>query len=338
MGAGLGVVAPPAVKPPAAISTVVAARPVVAVAPTRPKAIDNPYGGLIAFDRRPVDPYGALVAFVPDPAPASPSVAPALTANLEVAPPARAPTAPLQVAPSPTRNVAAVDPDVPLPPLRPAELAAIAASAPAVAPVPAVRRPPVVAARIARAPAPPDDGNVFGRLFSLGRSGAVAYAAPDDQAATNAQSPALAAVDHASGSSAFARSATPGVDNLTAVYDISARTVTLPDGTRLEAHSGLGPMLDDPRFVSEHNRGATPPHLYALELRDALFHDVQALRLDPIGGDATVFGRSGLLAHSYMLGPNGDSNGCVSFKDYDAFLRAYQQGRVKRLAVVARAE
>jgi hypothetical protein len=37
-----------------------------------------------------------------------------------------------------------------------------------------------------------------------------------------------------------------------------------------------------------------------------------------------------------MLGPNGDSNGCVSFKDYDAFLRAYQSGQVKKLVVVSR--
>jgi hypothetical protein len=37
-----------------------------------------------------------------------------------------------------------------------------------------------------------------------------------------------------------------------------------------------------------------------------------------------------------MLGPNGDSNGCVSFKTYDVFLRAFQNGEVKRLAVVAR--
>jgi hypothetical protein len=36
-----------------------------------------------------------------------------------------------------------------------------------------------------------------------------------------------------------------------------------------------------------------------------------------------------------MLGPTGDSNGCVSFKDYDAFLQAFQNGKVKRLAVVA---
>ena len=61
---------------------------------------------------------------------------------------------------------------------------------------------------------------------------------------------------------------------------------------------------------------------------------MQALRLTPVGDD-DVFGRSGLLAHPYMLGPNGDSNGCVSFKNYDTFLRAYQGGQVKRLAVVA---
>jgi hypothetical protein len=48
-----------------------------------------------------------------------------------------------------------------------------------------------------------------------------------------------------------------------------------------------------------------------------------------------VFGRAGLLAHSFMLGPNGDSNGCVSFKNYDAFLQAYLDHKIKRLAVVA---
>jgi hypothetical protein len=37
-----------------------------------------------------------------------------------------------------------------------------------------------------------------------------------------------------------------------------------------------------------------------------------------------------------MLGPNGDSNGCVSIKNYDAFLRAYRNHQIKRLAVVAR--
>ncbi len=126
----------------------------------------------------------------------------------------------------------------------------------------------------------------------------------------------------------------PGFDRWTAVYDISAHAVYLPDGTKLEAHSGLGDRLDDPHFVSERDRGATPPHLYDLEPREALFHGVQALRLTPIG-DGDVFGRTGLLAHPYMLGPTGKSNGCVSFKNYEAFLRAYQDGQVKRLAVVA---
>jgi len=52
--------------------------------------------------------------------------------------------------------------------------------------------------------------------------------------------------------------------------------------------------------------------------------------------ESKTFGRSGILAHTYMLGPNGDSNGCVSFKNYDAFLQAYLNREVKRLAVVAR--
>ena len=91
---------------------------------------------------------------------------------------------------------------------------------------------------------------------------------------------------------------------LTAVYVITAHTVILPDGTRLEAHSGLGAVLDDPQSVSEVDRGPTPPHLYELTPREEIFHGVQALRLTPIGaGD--MFGRNGLLAHSYMLGPRG---------------------------------
>jgi hypothetical protein len=39
-----------------------------------------------------------------------------------------------------------------------------------------------------------------------------------------------------------------------------------------------------------------------------------------------------------VLGPNGDSNGCLSFRDYDAFLQAYRNGEIRRLAVVARVE
>ena len=124
-------------------------------------------------------------------------------------------------------------------------------------------------------------------------------------------------------------------DHFTAVYDLNAHTVYLPDGERLEAHSGLGPLRDDPSHVDVRDRGATPPHVYDLTLRENLFHGVQALRLNPVGGPDSIFGRAGLLAHTYMLGPNGDSNGCVSFKNYDAFLQAFQHGLVKRLLVVS---
>ena len=71
-----------------------------------------------------------------------------------------------------------------------------------------------------------------------------------------------------------------------ALYDISARTVYMRDGTRLEAHSGERP-----------------------------FHGVEALRMKPVG-------------------PKGESNGCVSFKDYAAFVQAYKAGAVKLLIVV----
>jgi hypothetical protein len=127
-------------------------------------------------------------------------------------------------------------------------------------------------------------------------------------------------------------------DRSTAVYDITARMVYLPDGTKLEAHSGLGAKLDDPRYVHVRMHGATPPHVYDLEPREALFHGVPALRLKPVGGEEAIFGRTGLLAHTYMLGPNGDSNGCVSFKDYYAFLNAYRNQGIKRLAVLARVD
>jgi len=130
----------------------------------------------------------------------------------------------------------------------------------------------------------------------------------------------------------------PPYDRQTAVYDISARMVYLPDGTRLEAHSGLGSRLDDPRSSNMRMVGVTPPHIYELKPREALFHGVPALRLTPVGGEEKIFGRSGLLAHTYMLGPNGDSNGCVSFRDYYAFLNAYRNQGIRRLAVLARVE
>lgn len=158
--------------------------------------------------------------------------------------------------------------------------------------------------------------NVFAMLQPSGIK--LASAAPDGGISSDGQDmrPALA-----------------GYGKQTAVYDITARTVYMPDGTRLEAHSGLGELLDDPRSINVHDRGATPPNVYELSLREKPFFGVRAIRLKPVG-DGDLFGRSGLLAHSYLMGPTGDSNGCVSFKDYDAFLNAFASGDVKRLVVV----
>lgn len=126
----------------------------------------------------------------------------------------------------------------------------------------------------------------------------------------------------------------PVPDSRIAVYDISAHTVYLPNGDRLEAHSGLGDKLDDPRYVNVRMRGPTPPNVYELTMREQLFHGVRAIRLNPVD-DGKMFGRDGMLAHTYMLGANGQSNGCVSFRDYQKFLNAYLRGEVDRLVVVA---
>ena len=123
------------------------------------------------------------------------------------------------------------------------------------------------------------------------------------------------------------------LDDRTAVYDISAHTVYLPNGKRLEAHSGLGYRRDNPRYIDQKNRGPTPPNVYDLALRENRFHGVRAIRLNPADEDK-MFGRDGMLAHTYMLGPTGQSFGCVSFKNYPAFLQAYLNGEVGRLVVV----
>ncbi len=228
--------------------------------------------------------------------------------------------------------------NLPAPPRRPDELKAEAVpAAPSVPTAQNVPPPPVRLsareaarqrrnARTAVAAVPAGDNRTFlEKLFGGApqtSSPALGYAPAEGGVTT-------AARGIVSSGSTLAR----GYDQYTAVYDISAHTVYLPNGTRLEAHSGLGNRLDDPRSVHEKMRGATPPTVYALTPREQLFHGVQALRLTPLGGN--VYGRAGLLAHTFMLGPNGDSNGCVSFRNYQAFLQAYQNGEIRRLAVVA---
>jgi len=84
-------------------------------------------------------------------------------------------------------------------------------------------------------------------------------------------------------------------------------------------------------------QGATPPNVYNLTLRERLFHGVRAIRLSPVDG-SRMYGRAGILAHPYMLGANGQSNGCVSLSDYPEFLNAFLRGEVTRLVVVERLE
>jgi hypothetical protein len=307
-----------------------AATPPIARAPkgvSAPARATNPYGALF-------NPYGALMdpKFVSGAPPVLLAQSAPLQSKLEQLPelPAAANPEPEEVtaipAPEvpelPSRTVPKGAESAPVPPARPTELR-----------FPASHVPFQVAARhlaaeknnkTAALPAtPPDNRSFFEKLFGRPQpSGpALAYAAPESGVVGNPRS---------------TPSEPPrGYDQWTAVYDVASHTVYLPNGTKLEAHSGLGDRLDDPRHVNEHNRGATPPQVYDLEPRPQLFHGVQALRLKPVGNGA-VFGRVGLLAHSYMLGPKGDSNGCVAFRNYNAFLQAFQNGQVKRLAVVAR--
>jgi len=121
----------------------------------------------------------------------------------------------------------------------------------------------------------------------------------------------------------------------TAIYDINAKAVYMPNGEKLEAHSGFGQYMDDPKHVRLRMRGVTPPNTYRLTMREALFHGVEAIRMNPEDKGA-MFGRAGILVHPYMLGPNGQSNGCVSVKDYPKFLAAFKRGEVNRMIVVFR--
>jgi hypothetical protein len=310
-------------------------------------AVSKPYGEIV------IDP-----SFLAEMKQGSPSQLASLEAvpapfplpSLDAFPPEPSAGAPAETVPLPlTQGVPQIGESAPLPPPRPPEFAA------PLAPERHVALPNGAAVRPA---APADNRNFFQKLFGLGLPSPPAVASrPAVASAPAAPAPATvsrlasASVPAAAGAAPEARSVGRGpifalpppfgasapaasYDRYTAVYDISARTVYMPDGTKLEAHSGLGDALDNPRYVSERMRGPTPPHAYELQPREASFHGVQALRLIPIG-DGDLFGRAGLLAHPFMLGPNGDSNGCVSVKDYQAFLRAYESGEIKRLVVVA---
>ncbi len=262
--------------------------------------------------------YGALAAA---PAATVATNSPSVYGELVVVPAASsaATTEAENVPATPTPAVAKLVQSVPVPPLRPRGGGLLVGHVPlrASGRLLAHQESATVAST-----ASADHRTFFQKLFGMRQaSGQVlAYAAPEDgSVADGRRSPSGALLPYG---------------RETAVYDIAAHTVYMPDGTRLEAHSGLGNRLDDPRHVNEKMRGATPPNVYELQPRAQLFHGVRALRLIPVGSGA-LFGRTGLLAHTYMLGQKGASFGCVSFKNYQAFLQAYEKGEVKRLVVVA---
>ena len=125
----------------------------------------------------------------------------------------------------------------------------------------------------------------------------------------------------------------PTPEDRFAIYDIKARKLYLPNGKKLEAHSGYGDKFDDIRYVHVKMYGPTPPNRYKLRMREALFHGTEAVRLLPVG-DGKMYGRNGFLLHPYLLGPRGDSNGCISLADYDSFLTAFKRGEVTEVIVV----
>ncbi|MFD1302926.1 tlde1 domain-containing protein [Methylobacterium marchantiae] len=298
-----------------------AALPQLASRPAAPEAPASAATGTYAWM---LDPSPAMGARTPEWSAAASE--PMRVAAFE---PATAPSTPAAVGivstdPAPTttpfRQTARLVQPMPAPVPRPLDLKPLSRQEPRLA----LRRPSsrtVVAARQNAEAERSFFETVFGRR-TPDQTPALAYASADTDAIDSSQRRVLDRVPSNAGGG-------------TAIYDISASTVTLPSGELLEAHSGLGQHMDNPRLVHVRMRGATPPGTYDLTEREALFHGVRALRLTPQGGSAAIHGRDGILAHTYMLGPSGASNGCVVFRDYNRFLQAYLRGEVRRLVVVA---
>jgi|HubBroStandDraft_6_1064221.scaffolds.fasta_scaffold30746_5 hypothetical protein len=267
--------------------------------------------------------YEAPETAVAELAPAEAPARTALAAPVAIPLPTPQPT-PRQ---APPKRVAEQTNEIPLPPARPLVAAPVAPPTPAHQ-IPAQQTPAQqtpARQEIARAPmVPPKPAEPQ---------------APAEPAAAPAPAPAPATASITD----FLKRLTPRLaynnpdvrtpDTHTAVYDIEAHTVFMPSGEKLEAHSGLGSRMDDPRYVNERARGATPPNVYDLTLREEIFHGVRAIRLTPVA-DSKMYGRDGILAHTYMLGSSGQSFGCVSFRDYEKFLQAYLHGEVNRIVVV----
>lgn len=151
----------------------------------------------------------------------------------------------------------------------------------------------------------------------------LAYAKPDNPVTT----------DDGAGGIFQRKNSLPGPGSRIAVYVIEDSVVHMPNGEKLKAHSGRGHMRDNPKFVHVKNYGPTPPNVYKLRMREARFHGIEAIRMNPVG-DAKMYNRDGFLTHTYLLRRRGDSSGCVVFEDYNRFLNAYKRGNVHTLIVV----
>ncbi|WP_159946590.1 DUF2778 domain-containing protein [Rhizobium sp. 18065] len=154
-------------------------------------------------------------------------------------------------------------------------------------------------------------------------SSMLAYAKPDNPITT----------DDGAGGLFSRKSKLPGAGSRIAVYVIDEAVVHMPNGEKLEAHSGRGHMRDKPKFVHMKNQGPTPPNVYNLRMRESRFHGIEAIRMTPVG-DSRMYNRDGFLTHTYLLRRRGDSSGCVVFEDYNRFLNAFKRGNVKTLVVV----
>jgi hypothetical protein len=276
----------------------------------------------------PTDMFGSALAA------ANPAYAPAKTRAAKLTATAAPILAPASI-PLPPQRIAERTDRVPLPPPRPLAVAQAQVEAEIAHAVAATAAPPrsIETHNVRFDAAPPRERRTAERTPEAAQAAAVTPAAPHSPDVTGSIG---APPRHPGPQLAYNNpDSLLRPDSHTAIYDIVAHTVYLPDGERLEAHSGLGRMLDDPRYVAERGRGATPPNVYDLTLRSGSFHGVQAIRLNPVD-DSKMYGRAGILAHSYMLGPSGQSFGCVSFRDYGEFLRAFERGEVNRLVVVPR--
>ena len=153
----------------------------------------------------------------------------------------------------------------------------------------------------------------FEKLFGKPKPVALAYAAPDD----------AGLVGNIAGR----------YDQWTAVYDISAHKVYLPDGSVLPfrprqraRRSGVTPT---------NVQGSTPVNVYDLKPRETLLHGVEAIRLDPSGRVPRARPQRLFGPHLHAW-PQWDSFGCVlAPATTTPSSRRFKEQKIKHLAVVA---